>query len=73
VDVVLLDMIMPRKSGKETFYDLRAIKPDLRIIISSGFAHDAAVQELIDAGACAFIQKPYRFQELVGVIEKALG
>jgi PAS domain S-box-containing protein len=72
IDVILLDLVMPRKSGRDTFYELKAINPAARIIVSSGFAHDTNVMALIQDGASAFIQKPYRFRELMKLIGQVM-
>jgi PAS domain S-box-containing protein len=64
ISLVILDMIMPKMGGKETFFKLREINPSLTVILSSGYARDKAVQELLESGAAGFIQKPYRSSEL---------
>lgn len=64
IDLVLLDMIMPKMNGRDCFHALRAIRPDVRIIISSGFSRLEDLSELAASGMCGFIRKPYRAQEL---------
>ena len=68
ISLVILDMIMPKMSGRETFFMLREINPSLTVILSSGYARDNTVQELISAGAAGFIQKPYRSSELAYIL-----
>lgn len=68
ISLVILDMIMPKMGGKETFLKLRELNPSLTVILSSGYARDAAAQELIDLGAAGFIQKPYRSSELAYIL-----
>jgi len=60
---VVLDLSMPGLDGAETFRRMRALRPDLRIIVSSGFDRTGAAQALLDAGAVAFVQKPYRVRD----------
>jgi PAS domain S-box-containing protein len=72
IDIVLLDLIMPRMGGEETFYELRAIDPGIKVIISSGFARDTNAMKLLEDGAVAFIQKPYKIMEVVKIINEAL-
>ena len=43
IDLVLLDMVMPRLGGHGTFYQIRAIDPDAKILLSSGFVQEGAV------------------------------
>jgi PAS domain S-box-containing protein len=69
IDLVLLDMIMPKLGGVETFRRLRDIDPAVPIVLISGYTKDEAAQELLDEGASSFIQKPYKLEELVGTIQ----
>ena len=64
ISLVILDMVMPKMGGRETFFKLREINPSLTVILSSGYARDKAVQDLLESGAAGFIQKPYRSSEL---------
>jgi len=70
VDVVLLDMTMPRMDGEETYHALREMKPAVRVVLSSGFEEQ-------DAGAAlpnlsGFIQKPYTLAGLGACLRAAL-
>ncbi len=73
ISLVLLDMVMPKKSGKELFKILRSIKSDVKVVVSSGFSRKDNIDEMIKDGAKGFIQKPYRQATLSQVIAKALG
>ncbi|MCP4873153.1 MAG: response regulator [Proteobacteria bacterium] len=70
-DVVVLDLTMPQMSGDETFRALRAIRPDLRVILSSGYDETEATARLAGKGLVGFIQKPYRTSELLRVVRGA--
>jgi PAS domain S-box-containing protein len=59
IDLVLLDMSMPQMSGEETLLHLQEIQPDVRVILSSGFSEDEAVQRFAGKGLAGFLQKPY--------------
>ncbi len=72
VDVVLLDMVMPNMSGSECFTQLRALHPETKIILCTGYDRNHAVQELLDQGVSAFIQKPYNIDELARVCAEAV-
>ena len=67
-DVVILDMNMPTMSGKETFFKLKEIKPDMRVIISTGYSNASLeptpLKDLVDG----FLQKPYQMEELSKVL-----
>ena len=64
-DVVLLDLAMPVMDGLEALPTLRAHLPDARIVIFSGFEHQALAQEAIDAGADAYLEKGVSVTHLV--------
>ncbi len=72
VDLVLLDIVMPRMGGKETFEALRALAPSLPVLLSSGYTVDGLAQEILDKGANAFIQKPYSLTELAQAVRGVL-
>lgn len=72
VDLVILDMVMPNKNGKDTFYELKKINPDLKVIICSGFSMNVEVSELLADGAACFVQKPFTKDDLMGAIKTAL-
>ena len=59
IDLVLLDLVMPMKSGKETYEQLKMIHPHVKVLLSSGFKQDARVADILANGARGFIQKPY--------------
>jgi two-component system, cell cycle sensor histidine kinase and response regulator CckA len=73
VDVVVLDMVMPDMSGAECFAQLRAMRPDIRVILCTGYDRNHAVQDLLDQGMAAFIQKPYDLEELAHVCSLVLN
>ena len=72
VDLVILDMIMPEMSGKETFDAMRAIHCDVRVLLASGYSMDDEIRQLIENGARAYIQKPFTTQELGDRIEEII-
>ena len=73
IDLVLLDMMMPVMSGREAFLELREIKPQVKVLLSSGFRADARVQELIDSGVTGFIDKPYTLRSLAQAVGDILA
>jgi PAS domain S-box-containing protein len=73
IDIVLLDMIMPRKSGEELFYALREINSEVKILVSSGYSpNDEAISKILSRGA-RFIQKPTTLGELSEAVAAILG
>lgn len=71
-DAVLLDMIMPYLSGAETCREIKALRPELPIVLTSGHRHQE-LSQLVDQGAAAaFVQKPFRPGLLVETLREAL-
>jgi PAS domain S-box-containing protein len=60
IDVVVLDMMMPKLGGKDAFLALRQINPGVRALIVSGYSETQEAREALHAGARGFIQKPFR-------------
>ncbi|GFO69627.1 hypothetical protein GMLC_32060 [Geomonas limicola] len=73
IGLVILDMVMPKLSGKETFLRLKRLDPEVRVLFSSGFHREGTVHELLAIGAKGFIHKPYRLQNLSKSVAEALG
>lgn len=73
IDLVIMDMLMPGMGGAETFQELKGIDPGVRVLLSSGYAMDEEVQQVMAAGARGFIQKPYRIAKLSHKVAEALG
>jgi len=72
IDLVILDMVMPEKSGKQTFKEIKAIKPDAKVLLCSGYGQEQYFHEVFEEGAAGFLQKPFRLNQLLGKVEEAL-
>ena len=72
VDLVLLDMIMPKLGGHQAFYQIRAIDPHASILLSSGFVSEDEVHDLLQQGARGFLPKPHRLGDVARAIRHAL-
>lgn len=70
IKFVLLDMNMPVKAGRETFFEMKEIDANVKVILSSGFLRDEQIDELINHGALDFISKPYTMEALAEVLAK---
>lgn len=68
IDLVILDMVMPMLNGKDTFFELKKINQNVKVVISSGFTSDTDVQTLLQEGAKKFIQKPYNISTVSSVV-----
>ncbi|MBI5949965.1 MAG: response regulator [Chloroflexi bacterium] len=72
IRVVLLDKVMPRLGGEETFRELRRIKPDIPVVVMSGYNEAEATEEFAGKGIAGFIQKPFELSALRDAIREAL-
>ncbi len=72
-DLVTLDIVMPRKSGLEALREIVALEPSARIVMCSALGQEALVMEALESGATDFIVKPFKPDQALGVIEKALN
>jgi PAS domain S-box-containing protein len=70
--LVLLDMTMPRMSGEEVFSEIRAIRKDIPVILTSGFSEQEATSRFIGRGLAGFIQKPFQVSVLVEKVRRTL-
>ncbi|MCK5076203.1 MAG: response regulator, partial [Calditrichia bacterium] len=68
IKIVLLDMVMPKMSGKETYIELKKIKKDVKVLLVSGFKQDERVQSVLKLGINGFVQKPYTMEKLASAI-----
>lgn len=64
IDAVLLDMTMPQMSGEETLHRLATIRPNVKVILSSGFSEVEAARRFKSQSLAGFLQKPYTAAEL---------
>ena len=73
ISVVLLDMLMPKMSGKETYLEIKKIDPNLKVLFSSGFKQDERVEEVLRLGVQGFVQKPYTLHVLSRAIHTVIN
>ena len=69
---VVLDLTMPHMDGEECYRELRRIKKDVRVIISSGYNEQDVVRRFIGKGLAGFIQKPYQLATLRARMRESL-
>ena len=72
IDLVILDMIMPEMGGSETFDHLKAIAPDIKVLLSSGYAIDGQASQIMERGCNGFIQKPFSLRHFSQKIREIL-
>ena len=70
IDLVILDMVMPRMNGSETFEKIREMDPDMKVLLSSGYSKDDQIDEMMEKGCDGFILKPFDVATLSGKINR---
>ena len=72
VDLVILDLTMPRMNGRDALARLREISPEVKVLVTSGHQGDQEVRDVMALGARGFIAKPYRLDGMGQAIRAAL-
>jgi CheY-like chemotaxis protein len=72
IHLVIFDMIMPCMSGNELFERIRALDPNVRALLSSGYGLNGQAREILDSGCDGFIQKPFDLRELSRKVRELL-
>jgi len=73
IDAVLLDLTMPAMDGEQVFREIRRIKRNARILISSGYSEQEVRRKFAGRGVSGFIQKPYQADLLVQKLRNVIG
>ena len=72
VRAVLLDLTMPNMDGAATARELRQIRPDVRIVLTSGYTAEEATRQFTERDLVGFLQKPYGLKNLIAAVRDAL-
>ncbi len=59
IDLIILDLVMPNMTGQETFKRIRALDPEIKVLISSGYSREVEIKKMMEKGCDAFILKPF--------------
>jgi len=70
INIVILDLIMPGMNGREVFRILRALKPGVKIILTTGLQQSKVQAELADLGLDGFLPKPFTILEFHSLIDR---
>jgi len=70
IDLALLDIKLPDMKAIDIYTELKSSRPNMKVIVYSGFSKEGAAIQLMDAGADAFIQKPFSIYELSKKIDE---
>ncbi len=72
-DLAITDLTMPEINGLEVARQLRQARPDLPVILASGFGAEVTPEHLLAAGVCEMLQKPVSVTSLADTVRRALG
>jgi two-component system cell cycle sensor histidine kinase/response regulator CckA len=73
IDLALLDIKLPDMRGDKVYPLVMEARPDLKVIVCTGYSIEGPAQEILDAGAEGFIQKPFLVSALDDKLKEVLG
>ena len=73
IDVVILDLNLPGVSGESVYDEIKKIKPEVKVIVTTGFSFNGEVQKLLDRGVESYLKKPFDMKELSHVLFSVLN
>jgi CheY-like chemotaxis protein len=73
IDLAMLDILLPDISGDIIYPLLMKVRPNLKVIVFSGYSIDGPAQKILNAGAEDFMQKPFAIVDLSEKLKKILG
>lgn len=72
-DVILMDIVMPKKSGIEATRAILEVMPSTKIVACSTVDQDTVLMRAIEAGCVSYVTKPFKSEELINAINSALN
>lgn len=72
IDIVVMDLTMPNADGIDAMRELRNARPDIKVILSSGFDEQTLDERFTDQRPSGFIRKPYTMQELEAELKRVM-
>ena len=73
IDAIVLDLTMPKLSGEEVFRQIKATRPDVPIILCSGYTQEDVARQFAGVELDGFIEKPFTPSQLIGMLRAALS
>jgi two-component system cell cycle sensor histidine kinase/response regulator CckA len=72
IDLIILDVVMPKVSGPEAFSQMASVQPDLRVVFSTGYTAEAASLNFLTEQGASVLQKPYSLKNLGQIVRANL-
>ena len=73
IDMVILDMVMPDLGGGAVFDHFKSVKPNVKVLLSTGHSITGQAQKILARGCKGFINKPYNIKTLSAKIREVLA
>jgi signal transduction histidine kinase/ActR/RegA family two-component response regulator len=73
INIILLDLTMPNMDGRAALREIRRLKPEARVLLTSGYTQNYTMEGIAQDGRIGFIQKPYMPSDLVEMISRLLA
>ncbi|MCR4316880.1 MAG: response regulator [Planctomycetes bacterium] len=70
IDLVILDMSMPRMNGRDTYLKFREVDPNVKVVFVTGYSAEAEVRNTASEGILGFLQKPFQLAEIGKMLDK---
>jgi len=70
LDLVFMDLTMPRMDGREAFQQIRRLCPGVPVVLTSGYNEQESIQDFIGRGLAGFLQKPYTLKALGEMLQR---
>ena len=72
-DMVMMDIVMPKRSGIDAVKAIKSEDPNANIVMCSALGQESLVMEAIEAGAADFVVKPFKSEDVQRVVQKVLA
>ena len=72
-DIVFMDMVLPGRDGVEVLKELKSIKPQLAVVMMSGYSLDEKRRQAKELGAVDCLKKPFEVDDIRRVVKEAIG
>jgi two-component system cell cycle sensor histidine kinase/response regulator CckA len=72
ISLVILDLIMPGMGGEKCLGEILKLNPRAKVVIASGYSVNSRAKNALDAGARAFVKKPYEIRQMLRVVREVL-
>lgn len=73
LDLVLMDIKMPKISGLEILKQIKSVNPRIKVIMVTGYRSVETAEETVKAGACDYVLKPFTSKDVLEAVKRQIG